>query len=339
MSLTTPTRRHRALAATTGLAVLLAAALAGCGSDASGDDAGSTSASGGTYPMTLESPFGTTELTAQPERVAVVSAVDLDIALALGVTPVTAPVFGDYPLDPWTQDALDGTEIDTYDSTDGTDYAAIAAAEPDVILATSGWTLDEDYDQLAKIAPVVSFQGEDGLSAMTWADRTEVAAQALGIPEKGDDVVASVETAFADARAAHPDFEGKSYTYAVIHPDQITYISAQGSDVSFFTDLGFTLPETASQFSEEDSAVSKENLDLLDADVLLVGYPFGDEGLLSRDQLETDPLFQKIPAVAAKHYTVIGDDVASPLAYPTPLSQTWALQQMLPVLEQAVVGS
>ncbi|KQR16497.1 ABC transporter substrate-binding protein [Cellulomonas sp. Leaf334] len=322
-------------------AVALAVTLAACSDAATTPEPPAATAADGAYPITLDSPFGTTELTAQPERVAVVSAVDLDIALALGIVPVSAPKFGDYPPDPWTQDALadvDG-EVEFYDSTDGTDYAAIAAAEPDVILATSGWTLDEDYDQLAKIAPIVSFQGEDGLSAMTWAERTVVAADALGLSDEGAAVVADVEKAFADARAAHPQFEGKSYTYAVIHPDQITYISAEGSDVSFFTDLGFTLPETASQFDETDSAVSKENIDLLDADVLLVGYPFGDEGLIGRDALEADALFLKVPAVASGHYAVIGDDVASPLAYPTPLSQTWALERLLPVLDGAVAGA
>lgn len=332
----TPTRRTpRLLAAALAVAVL---ALAGCSAAADADAPG---AAVDGYPLTLTSPFGTTELADRPERVAVVSAVDLDIALALGVVPVIAPRYGDAELEPWAQDALDATgeELEFYDSTDGTDHAAIAAAEPDVILATSGWTLDEDYAQLSKIAPIVSFQGEDGLSSMTWAERTAEAAEALGLQDEGEQVVADVEEAFADARGAHPELEGKTFTYAVIHPAQITYESYADSDMSFFEQLGLTQPATAEQFSAEDSAVAKENLDLLDADVLLVGYPFGDEGLLSRDALEADPLFQQIPAVTAGRYAVVGDEVASPLAYPTPLSQTWVLEQFVPVLAAAAAGS
>lgn len=297
-------------------------------------------AADGRYPITLDSPFGTTELTAQPERVAVVSAVDLDIALALGIVPVTAPRLGDHPPDPWTQDALANMEdeVDFYDSTDGTDHAAIAAAEPDVILATSGWTLGADYDRLATIAPVVSFQGADGLSAMTWAERTVVAAEALGLSDEGAAVVGGVQKAFADARAAHPQLEGKSCTYAVVHPDRIAYGPAAGSDVGFFTDLGLT-PSEASQLDGAGSAVSTEDLDVLDADVLLVGYPFGDGGLFSRGALEADQRFLEIPAVAAGHYAVVDDDLASPLAHPSPLSRTWALQRLLPVLEAALAGT
>jgi len=336
----TPTRRtHRLLAAAVAVAAL---ALAGCSDAASADGDGDRAASSDAgYPLTLESPFGSTELTAKPERVAVVSSVDLDIALALGVLPVIAPQYGDYPLEEWTQDAVDaaGGELEVYDASDGTDFAAIAAAEPDVILATSGWSLDEDYGQLAKIAPIVSFQGEDGLSSMTWADRTAEAAQALGLQDVGERVVADVAQAFADARAAHPELEGSTFTYAVIHPAQITYESYAGGDVSFFEALGLTQPETASQFDAENTAVAKENLDLLDADLLLVGYPFGDEGLISRDALEADPLFQQVPAVAAGRYAVVGDEVASPLAYPTPLSQAWVLDKFVPVLAAAAAGA
>ncbi|MFT4135369.1 ABC transporter substrate-binding protein [Microbacterium sp.] len=326
-------RRTVAAAVALGLA---AVGLAGCSSSS---DTAEASAEG--YPLTLDSPYGETVLEEQPERVAVVSSVDLDIALALGVVPVISPLYGDSALDPWEEDALAAlgeSELATFDSTDGVDYEAIAAAEPDVILATSGWTLDEDYEQLSKIAPIVSYIGEDGLSSMTWAERTEVAATALGLSDEGDEVIANVAAQFEEAAAAHPEFAGKTFTYAVIHPDQITYISYAGSDVSFFTDLGFVLPDTAEQFSEADSAVSRENVDLLDADVLLVGYPFGDEGLLSRDALEGDALFQQIPAVAGGHYAVVDDAVASPLAYPTPLSELWLLDQLVPVLSDAVAG-
>lgn len=324
--------------------------LAGCSSAGTTTSSGeatteasvSPAAAGTSYPLTLESPFGQTTLAAKPTKVAVVSFVDLDVALALGVLPVIAPQYGDAELDPWSAAAvaaLGQGELATYDSTDGTDVEAIAAAKPDVILATSGWTLDTDYEQLSKIAPVVSFQGEDGLAATTWAERTEQAAAALDVAAAGEQAVAKVDTAFADAAAAHPQFAGKTITYAVIHPDQITYISYAGSDMDFFTDLGFTLPATAGQFSESNDAVSRENVDLLDADVLLVGYPFGDEGVLTRSALESDPLFRQIPAVAAGRYAVVDDAVASPLAYPTPLSQPWVLEQLLPVLQSAVAGT
>lgn len=311
--------RRRSLAAIT-LAVAITLMLAGCGAGAKSSDASSDAVS---YPMTLKSPYGSTELKKKPTRVAVVDATDLDIALSLGVMPVTAPKYGDAELDEWEKEALTKVKgsLKTYDSTDGVNFEAIAAAKPDVILATSGWTLDKDYSKLSKIAPVVSYQGKDGISSMTWEQRTKEAAHALDLVKKGDAVIADVNKKFKETRDAHPELKGKSFTYAVIHPEQITYESHKDSDVEIFTKLGLVQPKAAAKFSLKNSAVSRENLDVLDADILLVGYPFGDEGLMTQDKLETDPLFTKLKAVSGHHYAVIGDDLAYPLAYPTPLSE------------------
>jgi len=330
----TPVTRAAAAAAT----VLLAAtALAACASTPeaapSGSGAPSAAAEGcGTFPLSLDHAFGTAEIPAQPEKVVVVTDVDLDIALALGVEPVLYP---GYELGAWQAEAVAGLDLATYDPYDGIDFEAIAAAEPDLILATSGWSLDEDYGKLSAIAPVVAYTSEDGLDRMTWAERTELAGCALGLVDEADAVIDEVNGAFAQAASDNPQFAGKTITYAVIHPDQITYSSYVGSDVWFFESLGFTLPETASEFTGDNSGLSKENIDKLEADVLVVGYPFGDEGLLSRDELEADPLFQSLTVVKDGGYVVIGDDVASPIAYPSPLGLPWALDQVLPLLTDA----
>ena len=95
------------------------------------------------------------------------------------------------------------------------------------------------------------------------------------------------------------------------------------------------MPPQAATFTESNNAVSKENLDQLQADVLLIGYPFGDEAVISRSALESDPLFQTLPVVKDGGYAVLGDDVASPIAYPSPLSQPWVLERILPLLQSA----
>lgn len=53
------------------------------------------------YPMTLDSPFGSTTLTERPDRIAVISpsTVDTDALVALGVTPVMAA--DTVELEPW----------------------------------------------------------------------------------------------------------------------------------------------------------------------------------------------------------------------------------------------
>ncbi|WEK60952.1 MAG: ABC transporter substrate-binding protein [Candidatus Microbacterium colombiense] len=323
-------RNHRRLIAASAVAVVSVAALAGC----TGTEQTVASGVCGTFPYTLTHAFGSSTFDEAPTRVAVVTDVDLDIALALDVEPVIYP---GYELGAWQQETIDerGLELDSYDPADGIDFEAIAAAAPDAILATSGWSLDEDYTKLAAIAPVIAYTSEDGLDAMTWSDRTELAGCALGLADEADAAIAEVGASFADAAAANPEFAGKTITYAVIHPDQITYSSYEGSDVSFFTDLGFTLPDIAAEFTGDNAGLSKENIDKLEADVLVIGYPFGGEGLLTRAELESDPLFQSLDVVKRGAYGVIGDDVASPIAYPSPLGLPWALEKVVPVLADA----
>ncbi|MFT4260714.1 ABC transporter substrate-binding protein [Microbacterium sp.] len=322
------------LTASAAVAAAFVAALSGCTASPESDTDTDASTECGVFPYALAHAFGESVIDEKPERVAVVTDVDLDIALALGIEPVIYPA---YELGAWQEEAFEerGIELDSYDPADGIDFEAIAEAEPDAILATSGWSLDEDYEKLSAIAPVIAYTTEEGLDAMTWADRTSVAGCALGLEDEADAVIAEVHDAFAEAAAANPQFAGKTIAYAVIHPDQITYSSYEGSDVSFFTDLGFTLPEIASEFTADNSGLSKENVDKLEADVLVIGYPFGDEGLLTRDELESDPLFQSLEVVKRGAYGVIGDDVASPIAYPSPLGLPWALEQVLPVLVDA----
>ena len=313
--------------------LVTAGTLAGCATSSGG---GTDSAAAG-FPLTFQNPWGEAVIDEKPQRVAVVDSVDLDIALALGVEPVISSVYGDYPLDPWTLDQLEELGIDelpTFDATDGTDFEAVAAADPDVILATSGWTLEDDYDKLAQIAPVVAWGPDQELTDLTWSDRTLLAGQALGLEDEAQAVVDEVTADFAAVAEAHPAWAGKTLTYSVMHPGGISYITYKGSDVTFFTDLGFTLPPQAADYTGDDNTVSVENIDALEADVLLVGYPFGDEGILTQDALESNALFQKLAVVEKGGYGILGDDVASPLAYPTPLSQTWVLGQITPLLEQ-----
>lgn len=330
---------HSRRIAAAAAALLLAAGLTACG----GDD-GDAQAADGTgetsYPMTLTSPHGETELESKPSKVAVVSDIDLDIALALGVEPVIAPKYGDVEISEWTQNSADDQgfgDVETYDASDGTDYEAIAAAEPDLILATSGYSLEDDYEQLSKIAPIVSYQ--DDLMTMTWQERTDAAAQALDLQAEAEALEKSVADEFDAVKQEHPEFEGTTFTYANVHPDQISYESYEGADNSFFEGLGFVLPDQASEISADNLALSKENIDQLDADVLFMAYPFGDEGLMTKDQLEKDKLFQSLSAVRGGNYAVIPEDLASPLTYKTPLSVPWVLEQLTPVLAKAVAGS
>lgn len=316
------------------LSAAFALALTACGdtdteaSDVTGD---------AEYPLTLESAYGETVLTEKPETVAVMSSVDFDIALSLGITPVMYNAGADGYTDAQTAKVaeLGIDEVPYYDGADGTDFEALRAAEPDVILATSGWTLAEDYGQLSGIAPIVPYDGEDGLDTMTWMQRLSKAAHALGESDRAEQIIADYEDRIAQITTDNPQFADLTISYAVVHPHQLTYFTVpDATPTKLFTDLGFQLPEIADNYTSTNDGVSLENIDHIDADVLLMGYPFGADGVLTRDELETNPLFQSLEAVKNDSYLVLDGMIPSEIAYPSPVSAPWVLDQLIDELER-----
>ncbi|MFJ3723826.1 ABC transporter substrate-binding protein [Streptomyces sp. NPDC090045] len=341
----TSRRPARALAAVAA-AVTCLGLLTACGEDstaAKDKPAAEADASAG-FPVSLANAWGKTQVKKKPVKVATVSDGDTAIALALGNVPVITPDVEDGAKIPeYKQRAIDklgAGKLKTYDDADGTAYEAIAAEAPDVILGMNTWEMDADYAKLQPIAPVVTFTDKAHADTLTWQDRLKTAAKALGLSAKAEEVIAANEKATADAAAAHPEFKGKTYTYTVVHPEQISFMSYAAQDPGVFEKLGFTKTDKAKNYAPDKNAVSLENLDQLDADVLLVTYPFGDRGVISATELESNKLFQSLNAVKTKHFTVIPSDnsLSSAIAYPDPLSAPWVVEQLTPLLAKAAAG-
>ncbi|MYU23199.1 ABC transporter substrate-binding protein [Streptomyces sp. SID8352] len=343
--LASPTGRRAAarvlLAATACLALAT-----GCGSDDSGDEAkdGSPAAGAGAFPVSLTNAWGRAEVEKKPVRIATVSDGDTDIALALGIVPVITPDAEDGgPVPEYKQRVLDKLGAGTlklYDDTDGTNYEAIAEAAPDIILGMNTWSMETDYAKLKPIAPVVTYTDKKHADTLTWQERLKTAAKALGLNEKAEAVIAANKKATADAAAAHPEFQGKTYTYAVVHPEQITFMSYADQDPGVFEELGLRKTDKAKNYTAEKNAVSLENLDELEADVLLITYPFGDNGLLSASELEKNKVFKSLVVVRNKHYAVVPSEntLSSAVAYPDALTSPWVVEKLTPILADAVAG-
>ncbi|MGW6732420.1 ABC transporter substrate-binding protein [Streptomyces sp. NPDC055013] len=322
----------------------LATGCAGSDDDAKSESKSSADAGSAAFPVSLTNAWGKTDVDKKPVKVATVSDGDTDIALALGLVPVITPDAEDGgPVPEYKQRAIDklgAGKLKTYDDTDGTDFEAIATAAPDIILGMNTWSMDTDYAKLSPIAPVVTYADKKGADTLTWQERLTTAAKALGLTDKAEEIIAANEKAFADAAAAHPEFKGKTYTYAVVHPEQITYMSYADQDPGVFEGLGLTKAANSKKYTADKNAVSLENLDELEADVLLMTYPFGDNGLISAAELEKNKLFKSLKAVQAKHYAIVPSEntLASAVAYPDALSSPWVAEKLTPILADAVAG-
>jgi iron complex transport system substrate-binding protein len=342
-------RRAALLAATSVLALSVAAcgsATGSSGSEVSAGVSGSPAATSAAaaFPVTIEHAYGTTTIETKPERVATVAWANHEVPIALGVVPVgmAKATWGDDDNDgvlPWVEDALTELGAPTptlFDETDGIDFEAVAAAQPDVILASYSGLTKEDYTTLSKIAPVVAFP--EVAWGTSWQDMVRLNSKALGLSAQGDALIAELESDVDEALAAYPQLQDAKVLFSYIDPkdfSQVGFYTSHDTRPGFLEELGLPVPavvEEASAGTQEFyTTVSAEQADAF-ADVdLFVTY--GDAGTDVVGQLQDDALLSKIPAISKGSVAVLEN--STPLAAsanPSPLSIRWGIDEYFALL-------
>ncbi|MGY1685537.1 iron-siderophore ABC transporter substrate-binding protein [Geodermatophilus sp. SYSU D00867] len=324
-----PTRLRRA--SLTAAAAVLVAGLAACGGTADEPAAAAADGTGdGAFPVTIENRFGTTEIPTEPQRVVTVGFNDQDFVLALGVTPVgERELLGDYDAAtrPWAQEQLPDGEIPTVGGEE-IDLEAVAALEPDLIVGVYSFMDETVYEQLSGIAPTLAQTDEYADGATPWQEQTLLIGRALGREEEAQELVDDVEGRFEQAVEENPGFAGSSLAVDLTGVGSGHYLlGADDLRTQFFTDLGFTVPDTSAD-------VSQERLDLLEADVLAVnGYDQADA--------DADALFSALDVVTQGRTVLLGGysgDVSAALGFGSPLSLPYLLDEVVPALAAAADG-
>lgn len=295
------------------------------------------------YPLALKTDWGETELDRRPDRIAAVglTGLDTEYLVALGVTPVFAP---DLAL--WITDALTGQVESTFDATTyEIPVEALAAANPDLIVSI-GADLADVYDDLSDIAPVLGAETSAAVDS-TWQDQLREVARVLDLQEKAEEIIDSHASFFEDFQDEHDEFLGKTASYLVWQGDEygLGYRSSPGSEVEEFLELlGFSPNPLGENFTTE-RIVSSENLLLADADVIILS----NIGALSESELSkvTElPLWGSLEAVKSGSWVQVGNtltgytfdgqehegNLAAAIAFPGPLGQQWAAEQLAPIL-------
>lgn len=296
------------------------------------------------FPVTIDHAFGTTTIAAKPERVASVAWANHEVPLALGIVPVgfARANFGDDDGDgvlPWVASRLADLGAQTpvlFDEGDGIDFEAVAATQPDIILAAYSGLSQSDYDTLSKIAPVIPFN--DGPWSTDWREMIRLNAAGLGLSVQGDALIDRTEAQIAEARAKHPDISGKSAMF-VTHLDVrdlsvIRFYSANDARVRFLEDLGLRLPQAviaATEPGRYNGEMSAEKLDAFaDVDIIVT---YGGAPLLAR--LESNLLTARMKTVKDGAFVLLGNDPLGTAATPTPLSIPWILDDYAALLAEA----
>jgi iron complex transport system substrate-binding protein len=298
-----------------------------------------------TYPVTIKHAFGTTVIEKKPVRVATVAWANHEVPLALGVVPVgfAAANFGDDNGDgllPWVAEKLGQLHAEKpvlFDEGDGIDFEAVAATQPDVILASYSGLSQADYDTLSQIAPVVAYPRAPW--STDWREMIRLNSAGLGMASEGEALIRSIEADIAKTVAQHPELQGKSAMF-ITHLDArdlstVNFYTTNDTRVRFFADLGLKAPKSVAQASTTglySGSISAERVDAFDDVDIVVTY--GDQNLVKA--LESNPLMSRMPAVANGALVLLGRNPLGTAANPTPLSISWVLDDYVALLADAV---
>src|SRR5690606_22750836 len=171
-----------------------------------------------------------------------------------------------------------------------------------------------------------------------WKEQTRQIAKAVGRSAAGEDLITSVEQAYADAAAEHPEFAGLTATFSQATPSEgVIWVYPDGLNTDFLTDLGFTITPGLEKYSpnpDEQAQISEENVHLLEADVIV----FATESADGIDRVLNFGTMKSLEAVK-ENRTIYTDAVlAGGIYLLPPLSHNYQPEQLVPPLGPAVRG-
>nr|WP_296769605.1 ABC transporter substrate-binding protein [Rhodococcus sp. (in: high G+C Gram-positive bacteria)] len=266
--------RHRSWKFGTFLVCVMVAA--GCAG--STEDAENTPETTGAFPVTIDHTFGSTTVPERPQRIVALGVSDADVVLALGQVPVANSGFAFYEtgLGPWAEELVGDAELTRIESDSEPNLEQIAGLAPDLILGLGAGFDEATYAKLTEIAPTVARPKGTAAYAVPRAQSTEAIATALGVPDEGARLNAETDRLLADTIAKYPQFAGKTGVAVMSYSGVYAGFLPGDGRGQFLTALGFQIPteltnrDTGDTFYVEFSA---ENVNLLDADVMLVLGP------------------------------------------------------------------
>ncbi len=326
---TTPRQRTRPILRRVTAISLAAGAIAfaaGCGN--SDSDSTSSSTSAAYQAVTVEHAFGRTVVTHRPTRIVALSPTFTDALVALGTKPagyVPNPLTNaDYAWDQGNSNLAGVTKLAL--GPGGTvPEEKIAALAPDLILGGGLILSKDEYDKLSKLAPTIPALKAGALD--NWQDDTTLVGKLLGRQADAQPVIDASAKALADAASKYPKLAGKTFSVSLfVDPTNIEVITNPDDNANkFFESLGMKLPDSLRGLSGGlgglNGKISMERLDLLDSDLLSIGYMTpGAAG-----QLENQALLEQLPAVQHGTYLATDADVSAALRLPTARTTAWLL--------------
>lgn len=295
------------------------------------------------FPVTIAHAYGETTIDAKPERIVTWGWASQDAVIALGEVPVGIPHFA-YGGDEngtlrWTRDAVAalGAEFPTI-LPEGFEapVEAIAALEPDVIIAVYSGLTQEEYDVLSGIAPVVAFP--EAAWGTPWQQTITMTGEVMGKAAEAEALVADLEQFITDETAKYPQIAGASFAAIADYNGEVAVYADLDSRVKFLVDAGMVSSPTVAELSQGESfyySLSYESFDRLTADVLVSYFetPEADAAFFANPVITLHP---QVEAGAVAH--VVGAELINSISPPSALSLKWGYPQYIKLIGEAVTA-
>ncbi|GAA4618826.1 iron-siderophore ABC transporter substrate-binding protein [Saccharopolyspora hordei] len=316
--------------------MLAAAGLAACGTSDAPGEAGDAQAGPG-FPTSIPNRYGTAEIPSAPQRVVSLGITDHDVLLPLGVVPVGLTAWGPWEsgVGPWVEPMLRGEKPKVLGSE--VDPESVIALAPDVMVALQSALTEEQYERLSAFNPVVAQPPGTIDYGVDWRLQAETIGQALGKQDEVARLVAETQARIDQTRQANPLFQGK--THVTVRTDSAGTYAAytkQDARTALLEQLGLTLSpaiEGLDSGGKFNVKVSKEQVSLLDADVVIVTTAKPTDV----DAVRNDPLLNNLPAAKRGSLVLLDDyDLTMALGSATVSSIPYALDRLTPKLVEAL---
>ncbi|WP_328390851.1 ABC transporter substrate-binding protein [Nocardia sp. NBC_00416] len=315
--------RGRTRAVFVALAGVLTLALAGCG--------GSSDGSSGEG-VTIAHAYGETVIEGTPTKIVALGNQWLDTVQSFGIVPAgyidnVATFARKSPA--WEPESLQQAEAL---NTGGDIAEAVAAVEPDLILADPFIADRGMYEKLSKIAPTLPALSDK--AGAPWTDQVTALGKALGREGDADKIIADVWAKVDAVGTANPGLKGKTFLSTwLAGPTQLMVLNdpADGSG-ALFNRLGMTIPQHIQELPGSSGRVSlsPERVGELTSDLLIAGYSVNQDAAYR--QL---PGYADLPAVRKNSVVFLDNADIGAINQPTPLSLPYIVDKLGPVLANA----
>lgn len=236
-----------------------------------------------------------------PKRIVVLSELDLDSALTLGVQPVgTVNGRGQATLPRYLLDKA-GKEIAVVGDLDNPNLEKLIDLEPDLIL--TGQTKPELLALLREIAPTVV----TGNWGEPWKVVFQRSALVMNKEAEGKAFLAQYDARLQEARTRLAKHQGEQISIVRWNPKGPSYMHGGTFASSVVQEMGLARPaHQIGDKSPHSPALSLESLNLLDGDWLVIGtLSTSGDAVDAMKQAEQTPAFQQLSAIKGKRFGAV----------------------------------